>query len=63
MITSNRLTADRWEKIKQSPIIYTEDCPELSREQLLRMKPKHPENFQDKSLGNQVVKNIEFRGS
>jgi hypothetical protein len=63
MITSNRLTVERWGKIKQFPITYTEDCPRLSREQLLRMKPKHPENFPDKPLETTSLKRFSFAAS
>jgi hypothetical protein len=57
------LTAERWEKIKQFPITYTEDCPALSREQLMRMKPKHPENFPAKSLETKPLNNVRFAAS
>jgi hypothetical protein len=63
MITSNRLTAERWEEIKQFPITYTEDCPRLSREQLMRMKPKHPENFLIKPLKAKSSINFSFAAS
>jgi uncharacterized protein (DUF4415 family) len=43
MITSDKLTAERLEEIKNFPVAYDEDSPKLTREQLSRMKPAHPE--------------------
>jgi uncharacterized protein (DUF4415 family) len=43
MITSNKLTAKRLEEIKNFPITYDDDSPKLTRKQLGRMKPAHPE--------------------
>jgi uncharacterized protein (DUF4415 family) len=43
MITSKKLSARRIEEIKNFPITYNEDSPKLTREQITRMKPIHPE--------------------
>jgi uncharacterized protein (DUF4415 family) len=43
MITSKKLTAKRLKEIKNFPIVYDEDSPKLSEEQIARMKPAHPE--------------------
>ncbi|GHU01005.1 hypothetical protein FACS1894147_00030 [Spirochaetia bacterium] len=47
MITSNKLTAERLEAIKNFPITYDEDSPKLTQEQLGRMKPAYPEYWKD----------------
>jgi hypothetical protein len=44
MIMSKKLTVERLREIAQSPIVYDEDSPELTSEQLARLCPKHPEN-------------------
>jgi uncharacterized protein (DUF4415 family) len=43
MITSKKLSEKRIEEIKNFPISYDEDSPKLTKEQLGRMKPTHPE--------------------
>jgi uncharacterized protein (DUF4415 family) len=43
MITSKKLTAKRLKEIKNFPIVYDSDSPKLTREQVARMKPIHPE--------------------
>jgi uncharacterized protein (DUF4415 family) len=43
MITSKKLTAERIKTIKKFPITYDKDSPKLTRDQLARMKPAHPE--------------------
>jgi uncharacterized protein (DUF4415 family) len=43
MVTSKKLTAERLEEIKNFPLVYDEDSPKLTQEQLGRMKPAHPE--------------------
>jgi hypothetical protein len=32
-------------QILSFPVTYDEDCPELTDEQLARLRPKYPENF------------------
>jgi uncharacterized protein (DUF4415 family) len=43
MITSKKLTLERLEEIKNSPVVYDDDSPKLTGEQIARMKPAHPE--------------------
>jgi uncharacterized protein (DUF4415 family) len=38
-----KLTPKRLKKIKNSPVVYDDDSPKLTREQVARMKPAHPE--------------------
>ena len=41
MITSKKLTAERFEEIKNYPICYDEDSPKLTKEQIARLRPAH----------------------
>ncbi|WP_253673187.1 MULTISPECIES: hypothetical protein [unclassified Treponema] len=41
MITSKKLTAERLEEIKNYPILYDEDSPKLTKEQIARLRPAH----------------------
>ena len=41
MITSKKLTAERFEEIKSYPISYDEDSPKLTKEQIARLRPAH----------------------
>ena len=41
MITSKKLTAERLEEIKNYPIVYDEDSPKLTKEQIARLRPAH----------------------
>ena len=41
MITSTKLTAERLEEIKNYPILYDEDSPKLTKEQIARLRPAH----------------------
>ena len=43
MITSKKLTPERIKEIMDFPVIYGEDSPKLSKEQIARMKPVHGE--------------------
>jgi uncharacterized protein (DUF4415 family) len=43
MITSKKLTPKRLREIKKFPVVYDADSPKLTREQVARMKPAHPE--------------------
>ncbi|MDR2144130.1 MAG: BrnA antitoxin family protein [Treponema sp.] len=43
MITSKKLTPERLLEIKETPVVYDEDSPRLTPEQLARMRPAHPE--------------------
>ena len=43
MITSKKLTHERIEAIKNYPVFYGKDSPKLTTEQIIRMKPVHPE--------------------
>jgi uncharacterized protein (DUF4415 family) len=43
MVTSKKLSSKRIKEIMDFPIIYDEDCPKLSAEQIARMKPAYPE--------------------
>ncbi|MDR2471322.1 MAG: BrnA antitoxin family protein [Treponema sp.] len=43
MITSKKVTAKRLEEIKRFPVVYDNDSPKLTKEQLVRLQPKHPE--------------------
>ena len=43
MITSKKLSPERMEEIKNFPIIYDEDSPKLTADQIARMKPVHSE--------------------
>jgi uncharacterized protein (DUF4415 family) len=43
MITSKKLTLKRLEEIKKFPLVYDDDSPKLTEEQVARMKPAHPE--------------------
>ena len=45
MITSKKLTAERIEAIKRQPIVYDDDIPEFTDEQLRQFKPAHPEHY------------------
>jgi hypothetical protein len=42
MILSKELTPERIKEIMEFPIVYDEDSPKLTKEQLSRMKPKYP---------------------
>ncbi len=41
MITSKKLTAERLEEIKNYPIVYDEDSPKLTKEQIASLRPAH----------------------
>jgi len=43
MVTSKKLSPERINEIKNFPIVYDEDSPKLTAEQIARMKPAHPE--------------------
>jgi uncharacterized protein (DUF4415 family) len=43
MITSKKLTPKRLQEIKKFPVVYDDDSPKLTPEQIARMKPAHPE--------------------
>ncbi|MDE7291786.1 MAG: hypothetical protein K2N58_07045 [Treponemataceae bacterium] len=45
MTASEKLTPERIAEIMAFPITYDEDCPKLSKEQIARLRPAHPENF------------------
>jgi hypothetical protein len=45
MIIVENLTPQRMAQILSFPVTYDEDCPELTDEQLARLRPKYPENF------------------
>lgn len=45
MNSSEGLTAERIEAIKKQPIVYDDDIPEFTEEQLRRFKPAHPEHY------------------
>jgi uncharacterized protein (DUF4415 family) len=42
MITSKKLTPKRLKEIKKFPVVYDEDSPKLTKDQVARMKPAHP---------------------
>jgi hypothetical protein len=54
MITSKKLSDKRLRKIKKIPIVYTEDSPKLSADQIARMKPAHPEYRKVESVKVQI---------
>ena len=43
MVTSRKLSNERMKEIMKFPIIYDEDSPKLTADQIARMKPAHPE--------------------
>jgi len=43
MVTSEKLSLERIREIKNFPIVYDEDSPKLTADQIARMKPAHPE--------------------
>ena len=43
MITSKKLSPEQIKEIMNFPINYNEDCPKLTKDQIARMKPAHPE--------------------
>ena len=43
MITSKKVTRERLLEIREIPVVYDEDSPKLTPEQLIRMRPAHPE--------------------
>jgi uncharacterized protein (DUF4415 family) len=43
MITSKKLSSRRLEEIRKFPVVYDDDSPKLTGEQVARMKPAHPE--------------------
>ena len=43
MITSKKLSPERIEEIMNFPIVYDEDSPKLTADQIASMKPAHPE--------------------
>ena len=43
MITSKKLSPERIKEIENFPIVYDEDSPKLTADQIARMKPAHPE--------------------
>ena len=43
MVTSKKLSPERIKEIKNFPIVYDEDSPKLTADQIARMKPSHPE--------------------
>jgi uncharacterized protein (DUF4415 family) len=43
MVTSKKLGPERIKAIKNFPIVYDEDSPKLTADQIARMKPAHPE--------------------
>jgi len=45
MSLSKGLTAERMEAIKKQPIVYDDDIPEFTEEQLRQFKPAHPEHY------------------
>lgn len=45
MITSKKLTAERIAEIEKTPIVYDEDYPEFSKEELQEFVPYHKEYF------------------
>lgn len=45
MITSKKLTAERIAEIEKTPIVYDEDSPEFSKEELQEFIPYHKEYF------------------
>ena len=45
MSPSKGLTAERIEAIKKQPIVYDDDIPEFTDEQLRQFKPAHPEYY------------------
>jgi len=42
MITSKKLSPERIREIKNFPIVYDEDSPKLTVDQIASMKPAHP---------------------
>jgi len=47
MITSKNLSPERIEEIMNFPIVYDEDSPKLTADQIANMKPAHPEYRDD----------------
>jgi hypothetical protein len=47
MITSKKLSPERIEEIVNFPIVYDEDSPKLTADQIASMKPAHPEYWGD----------------
>lgn len=45
MITSKKLTAERIAQIQQVPIVYDEDSPQFTQEELQEFVPYHKEYF------------------
>jgi uncharacterized protein (DUF4415 family) len=43
MITSKKLSPKRIKEIMNFPVTYDKDCPKLTEDQIVRMKPIHPE--------------------
>ena len=41
MVTSKKLSPERINEIKKFPIVYDEDSPKLTADQIARMKPAH----------------------
>ena len=39
MITSKKLSPERIKEIMDFPVSYSEDCPKLSKDQIVSMKP------------------------
>ena len=50
MITSKKLSPERIQEIKNFPIVYGEDSPKLTADQIARMKPAHPEYWKVESV-------------
>ncbi len=50
MNTLSTLTLERIEEIKKMTPNYDDDCPKLTKEQIKKIKPLHPENF-DSNIG------------
>ena len=50
MNTLSTLTLERIEEIKKMTPNYDDDCPKLTKEQIKKLKPLHPENF-DSNIG------------
>ena len=50
MVTSKKLSSKRIKEIMKIPVSYDADCPKLSKDQIARMKPVHPEYWKVKPV-------------
>jgi hypothetical protein len=56
MIMSKVLTVEELERMRNLPVVYTQDAPKLTKEQLARMKPKR--RVQSEEMTGAVGKSV-----